>query len=371
MPHTIPNTLSFEESTQRDAFVERILASVGGAFDVFMMHIGHKLGFYNTLSVGEPLTSSELAQQTATQERYVREWLEQQTVTGILQVLNPQDDAHKRRFYLTPAHAEVLTEVDSPNYVLPLAPLFAGVVRPIDQLIEAFKNGGGVPYREYGADFREGQGAINRVTFLQDLPNEWLPAIPDVHARLLQHDPPARVADIGMGAGWSSIGIAQNYPGVVVDGFDNDAPSVQMARRNADRAGLNGAVNFHVRDAGDPQLAGNYDLVLALECVHDMSDPVGALRKMRQLAGADGAVIIADERVGDEFTPQGNDVEWMMYGWSVLHCLPVGMADEHSAGTGTVMRTSTLRRYAHEAGFREVEVLPIDNFFFRIYRLHQ
>ncbi|MGH2544283.1 MAG: SAM-dependent methyltransferase, partial [Ardenticatenaceae bacterium] len=111
------------------------------------------------------------------------------------------------------------------------------------------------------------------------------------------------------------------------------------------------------------------DLVTAFECVHDMSVPVGALRTMRRLAGERGAVLIMDERVGDTFTGTGDDVERMMYGWSVLHCLPVGMADQPSVGTGTVMRTDTLRRYAQEAGFRDVEVLPIENFFLRIYRL--
>jgi SAM-dependent methyltransferase len=177
------------------------------------------------------------------------------------------------------------------------------------------------------------------------------------------------VADIGSGAGWSSIGIARSYPNVRVDGFDLDAPSVALARANADEAGLNSRVRFHIRDAGDPALSGRYDLVTAFECIHDMADPVGALRAMRRLAGAHGAVIVADERVGDTFTPAGNDVEWMMYGWSLLHCLPVGMADQPSAATGTVMRADTLRRYALEAGFRDVAVLPIDNFFFRIYRL--
>jgi len=109
--------------------------------------------------------------------------------------------------------------------------------------------------------------------------------------------------------------------------------------------------------------------VTAFECVHDMADPVGALRTMLHLAGEAGSVIVMDERVGDRFTARGNDVEWMMYGWSVLHCLPVGKAEEPSAGTGTVMRPETLRRYAEEAGFCEVEILPIDNFFFRFYRL--
>jgi hypothetical protein len=135
--------------------------------------------------------------------------------------------------------------------------------------------------------------------------------------------------------------------------------------------GLTSNLSFHVRDAGDATLAGQYALVTAFECIHDMSDPVRALRTIYKLAGQDGTVLVADERVSDTFNPEGNDVEWMMYGWSILHCLPVGMADQPSAGTGTVMRADALRAYAKEAGFREVEVLPIDNFFFRIYRLVQ
>jgi SAM-dependent methyltransferase len=210
---------------------------------------------------------------------------------------------------------------------------------------------------------------MNRAMFLQELGQLWLPAIADLHARL-QGDPPARVADIGCGAGWSSIGLAQAYPKVQVDGYDLDAPSIELARANLQTANLNGRVKFHVRDAGDPDLAGTYDLVTAFECVHDMADPVGALRTMRRLVNGSGSVIIVDERVGDTFTPTGNEVEWMMYGWSVLHCLPVGMADQPATGTGTVMRAGTLRRYAEAAGFRQVEVLPVDNFFFRFYRLY-
>jgi len=132
---------------------------------------------------------------------------------------------------------------------------------------------------------------------------------------------------------------------------------------------LTDRVDVRLRDAADPALAGRYDLVTAFECLHDMSDPVAALRTMRRLAGEGGTVLVVDERVGEVFTPEGNDVERFMYGFSVFHCLPVGMADQPSVGTGTVMRPPTLRRYAQEAGFRDVEILPIDNFFFRFYRL--
>jgi 2-polyprenyl-3-methyl-5-hydroxy-6-metoxy-1,4-benzoquinol methylase len=361
--------LTDQQIAQRDAFVERMLQSTAGVFDIFTIYLGDRLGFYRALASDGHLTPAELATRTNTQERYAREWLEQQTVSGILEVEDAEVEASARRFRLSKAYVEVLVERDSLNYLAPLAQLAVGVTRPLDSLLDAYRNGGGVELGEYGADFLEGQGNINRAAFLCELGNEWLPAMPDLHVRL-QSDPPARIADFGCGVGWSSIGMAQAYPNAQVDGFDLDEPSIDTARANAREAGLNGQVNFQVRDAGDEALAGKYDLVTAFECIHDMSDPVSALSTMRRLAGEDGAVIVGDERVGESFTSTGNDVEWMMYGWSVLHCLPVGMVDDHSVGTGTVMRAKTLRRYAMEAGFRGVEVLPIDNFFFRFYRLY-
>jgi 2-polyprenyl-3-methyl-5-hydroxy-6-metoxy-1,4-benzoquinol methylase len=144
---------------------------------------------------------------------------------------------------------------------------------------------------------------------------------------------------------------------------------VEIARQNARRAGIDDRVSFHVRDAADPKLAGQYDLVAAFECIHDMADPVRALRAMKHLAGSTGTVLVVDERVGEFFSTSKNDVDWMMYGWSILHCLPVGMADKPSAETGTVMRPDTFRTYAREAGFNSVEILPIENYFFRFYRL--
>ena len=353
---------------QRDAFMEQFLQFASGAFNIFAIYIGDRLGFYRALVEGGPATAAELADRTRTHERYVREWLEQQTIAGVLEVEDENQEAGERRFHLPPGHAEPLIECSSLNYMAPLAQLIAGATRPLPALVEAYRSGGGGPLDAYGSDLREGQAAINYPAFARQLAAEWLPTMPDVHARM-QADPPAKVADIGCGFGWSSIGIAQGYSNVRVDGFDLDGPSIERARQNAETNRVADRVKFYVRDASDPDLAGQYDLVTAFECFHDMSDPVGALRMMSRLAGEQGTVLIADERVGDRFSTQGNDVEWMMYGWSVLHCLPVGMAGPSAAGTGTVMRADTLQSYAAEAGFRSFEILPIDNFFFRFDRL--
>jgi 2-polyprenyl-3-methyl-5-hydroxy-6-metoxy-1,4-benzoquinol methylase len=353
---------------ERDRFVERLLTSTAGAFDIFTIYLGDRLGFYQALSEHGPATSEELAACTGSYERYVREWLEQQTVAGILKVEDENAGARYRRYRLPAGHREVLVDRDSLNYLAPLAQMVAGAVRPMHQVLKAYRSGKGVPYPYYGTEFREGQAAMNRAMFLRQLGTEWIPSIPDIHRRLIA-DPPAWVADIGCGGGWSGIGMARAYPKVQVDGYDLDEASVELARVNVAEAGLEQRVRIHHRDAADPSLRGRYDLVTAFECVHDMADPVGALRTMLGLARDNGSVIVMDERVGDRFTAKGNEVEWMMYGWSVLHCLPVGKADGSSAETGTVMRPDTLKQYAADAGFCDIEVLPLDNFFFRFYRL--
>jgi len=359
-----PTPLS-QDSTD---FAERLFNDVLGAFNIFAVHIGDALGFYRQLATDGGLTSAELAERSGTQERYAREWLEQQAAACVLDVEESRNGNAERRYSLSPGRAEVLTDRDSLNYMAPLAQLVAGSVYPLEALLEAYRNGGGVPFSQYGVNLREGQASMNRAMFLQQLGDEWLPAVPDVHARL-QANPPARVADIGCGAGWSCIGIAQSYPVVKVDGYDLDEASIELANTNIENAGLGKRVHAWLRDASDIELHGRYDLVVAFECLHDMSDPVKALQTMRLLAGEKGSVIVMDERSLEEFRPCAGDLEQLLYGFSILHCLPAGMSDQPSAGTGTVLRPATMERYAREAGFSRVEILPIDHFFFRFYRL--
>jgi SAM-dependent methyltransferase len=364
MTHTATHPTMTAE-TARVALVERLMQATTGALEVFTVYLGDRLGFYDTLKARGPLTAADLARATRTDERYVREWLEQQAVAGILTALLGGDEPV---FMLPPGHDDVLVDRDNLDYLTPLAQLTVGAVKPLEAIVDAFRSGAGVPFEDYGKDLREGQARMNRAAFLRQLGQEWLPTVPGLAARLSGPDP-ARVADLGCGAGWSSIGVAQCYPRTLVDGFDLDEASVALAREHARQAGVQDRVRFDVRDAGDAALAGRYDLVMALECVHDMAQPVRALETMRRLVRRDGVVFILDERVADRFDPDAGGVEPLMYGISVLHCLPAGRADAPSAATGTVMRTGTLRAYAREAGFDDAEVLPIEHLLFRFYRL--
>ena len=353
----------------RDALAERLFGAALGAYELMTVHLGDRLGLYRALAEQGEATPAEVAAATGTQERYAREWLEQQAVAGILEVDEVGAPAEERRYRLPQGHAEVLIERDSLAHLTPLARYSVSFAHVLPAVEEAFRSGGGVPWEAYGELGREAQGDANRPLFTNLLGSEWLPAISEVHERLLA-DPPARVADVACGAGWSSIAIARTYPKATVDGYDLDAASVELARSNLAGSGVEDRVTFHLRDAGDPELAGSYQLVTVFEAVHDMSRPVEVLRALRGLAAEDGAVVVMDERVADVFTAPGDEVERLMYTYSVLCCLPVGLAESPSVGTGTVMRTDTLRRYAAEAGFTDVEVLPIEHEVFRFYRLH-
>jgi len=349
-------------STRRDALVERLFGATLGALDVLSVYLGVRLGLYRALADRGPSTSGELADAAGLNERYVREWLEQQATTGILEV------DEERRFALPPGHDEALLDESSLNYVAPVGKLVVACVRPIDAVLDAFRSGDGVPYADYGADLHEGQAEFTRPMFEHLLGSEWFPKIPEAHERL-QADPPARVADVACGQGYSTIAIARAYPNAQVDGIDLDEASIAAARENLAGSGVEDRVGFHNRDAADPGLQGRYDFVYMHEALHDMSYPVEVLRACRGLLDEGGFVVVADERVADAFTGSGDDVERLSYGFSVLHCLPVGMVGEGAAGTGTVMRADTVRRYAEGAGFGGFEVLPIENDLYRFYRL--
>jgi len=344
-----------------DDLVERLNNAAVATLELYHVYLGERLGLYRVLGAAGPLTSDELAARAGIHERYAREWLEQQAVAGILH-------AESAKYSLPREHAEALVDADSVNFLAPLGQAVVGIGGVMPKVVEAFRTGAGVPYEAYGADMRGAISALNRPAFLSLLGSEWFPAVPDLDARL-RAAPPARVADVGCGTGWSSIAIALAYPSVHVEGIDIDQASILEARRNALAGGVADRVTFEARDAADPNLAGLFDVVTAFETIHDMAHPVDALRAMLGLARATGHVIVMDEKVPDQLSAPGDDIARFHHAWSAVHCLPVGMGEPGSAGTGSVMRTSTLRRYAREAGFTDVEVLPIGHESWRFYRL--
>ncbi len=366
---TTIDTAPPQQTSDAPPFADRLFAAVLGAQEVQAVALGHRMGWYRCLAEDGPLHARALATATGTDERYAREWLEHQAVCGYLVVEDPTAAPDRRRFTLPVEHAEVLVDADSTDFVAPLAWFVAGVGEHLGAIAEAYRTGAGVSWSALGPHVSEAQAAANRPMFLHQLGQELLPQAPDVHARLRAG---ARVADVGTGHGWSAIGLARSFPDITVDGFDVDAPSIEAARRNAAAAGGSDRVRFHHGDAAALRTAeSDYDVVFAFECIHDLPDPVAVLSTMGELAGRDGVVVVMDENVAPEFHATGDEVERLMYGYSITCCLLDGRSHEHSAATGTVMRQNTLEGYAAAAGFSRVTVLPIDHDFFRFSRLHR
>ena len=163
--------------------------------------------------------------------------------------------------------------------------------------------------------------------------------------------------------------MARTYPKITVDGFDVDPDVVAAAADNARETDMTGRVRFAVVDAADPGVAGRYDLVTIFEALHDMARPVDALRAARAMLAEGGSVVVADERVEDQFTAPAPDRDRRAYGWSVVSCLPSVMGDPETAATGAVLRPATLAGYAAAAGFGHTETLGVEAEDWRFYRL--
>jgi SAM-dependent methyltransferase len=343
---------------------DRLVAAVIGAFEAAAVDLGGRLGWYSALAEA-PATAPELAARTGSDARYAREWLEQQAVAGYLTVDDVRAAPDDRRYTLPEEHRAVLVDELDPMFAAPLARAAMAFTRNVPRLAEVYRTGGGLGWDEMGPDAREAQAAANRPFFAGPLVTDVLPAMPDVDAALRAG---GRVADVGCGFGWSSLGIAGGYPAARVDGFDVDPPSVEAATRNADNAGMTDRVRFALADVADVAESG-YDLVTAFECVHDMPDPVAVLQAMRAMVAPTGTVLVVDEKVAETFTAPGDEIERLMYGYSLTCCLPDGRSTRPSVATGTVMRPATLEGYARAAGFAGVDVLLVEHDFFRFYRL--
>ncbi len=348
-----------------NALVERIFRNAGAALELYSIYLGERLGLYQSLAQQGPATSVELADRTGTNERYIREWLEHHAASGLVDVDDVTADPTVRRYTLPPEHVPVLADPDHVDYHGYKGVELARAARMLPDLVEAYRTGDAPPHQPWEP---EGRAEFNRPTYLNLLGKQWLPAIPEIDERL-RADPPARVADFACGTGWSSIAMAQAYPRITVHGLDLDEDAIAAATRHALEAGLSDRVSYSVANASEASQSGGFDLVTILEAMHDIPRPVDALRSARQLLAPGGSVLILDELVEDEFTAPASELERYHYGWSLMSCLPDAMGDPESAATGAVMRPATLRRYATEAGFQEMQILPFHTSLFRFYRL--
>lgn len=346
-----------------EALSERLVGQTMQVMEAASVWLGVELGWYAALR-DAPATAAELAARAGTAERYTREWLEQQAVAGLLdREPAPAGD----RYALPAGHATALLDRDSPLWAEPFARSVLVAVRKLPEIAAAARSGGGVAWSAYGPELSAAQGDGNRPALRHALAGEWVPRLPELAARLAAG---ARVADVGCGEGWAAIGLAERYPAVTVRGFDLDDVALAAATRHAAEAGVADRVTFTRADAGTGLDGGPYDVALAIECVHDLPYPVDVLRAVRAGTTDDALVYVVDEAADEHLTTPGDDVQRLLYGFSLLICLPDSLAHPGSAATGTVIRPATLAGYAREAGFAGAVAQDVPGTgFWRVYRL--
>jgi 2-polyprenyl-3-methyl-5-hydroxy-6-metoxy-1,4-benzoquinol methylase len=357
--------LTSEDGSRVEEFAGKLFMDCLGAMELANVELGVRLGLYETLAGAGAMSSGEVAAATGIAERYAREWLEQQTVAGVLEVDDAAKPPGERRFTLPNAHAHVLIDDDSEACMKPCASVTSWLAKAIDIMVEEFRSGTGASFGLF--DLHDIQAAFTRPVFANHLTQTWLPALTDIHAKLIAGER-VRIAEVGCGEGLAAITIARAYPDAEIDGFDLDQVSIAVASEQAAAAGVGERVRFEVRDAADPAIVGDYDLVMAIEMLHDVPDPVGILQTMKRLAGDHGTVLVVDERAEEVFSVPASEMERFFYTFSTLHCLAVSMQNG-GAGTGTLIRPDTMRRYAADAGFSSVDVLDVEHPQFVLYRL--
>jgi 2-polyprenyl-3-methyl-5-hydroxy-6-metoxy-1,4-benzoquinol methylase len=361
-------TLDAGQIAARDSFAARLFTTTVHAAELMQIYLGIRLDYYDALNDGKPRTAGTLARQTGTDARYTREWLEAQATGGILHCPNPMAPPEKRKYAMEAGVADVLANRESLSYMAFLPEFLAATMAQLPALQKAYRTGRGIPWEAYGDEIRRAQGDQNRAFFLQTFAQSIIPSIPRIHSKLAGKGT-SQVADIACGVGWSSIALAQKYHNARVTGFDTDAAAIRLARKHAKEAGVADRVSFLARDGLRVAEAGRYDLVTICEALHDMSHPVEVLQAARRSLAPGGRVLVMDENVLDAFTPNAPELERLFYGFSTLACLPNGRDGAQAAATGTVMRPSTLKAYASQAGFTQADVLNVRHDFFRFYEL--
>jgi len=355
----MPSTQGSFETDKAEQFLFQVVSDVGTAVLGALTWIGDRLGLFATLAASGPVTVDEFAACTRLNARYLREWLNAMTAAQYLEY-----DAATQRYALPPEHATALADERSPFNMGGFLEMIVPAVSQAPRLLDAFRSGGGVPQSAYPPEMFE---AIERGTapwYEHKLVQEWLPAMPQVPARLAEG---GTAVDVGCGSGRAAITLARAFPKARIYGYDNHPGSIERARANAAAAGLGDRVRFEVVDAASmPPLT--FDLITTFDVVHDSADPAALLRGIRGALGPGGTYLMLEmncsPNVGDNVGPIGR----FLYSISTLYCMTQSLA-AGGAGIGAAMGEPKARELVAEAGFGHFRRLPIEDPFSVLYEI--
>jgi SAM-dependent methyltransferase len=326
-------------------FVMRAVGEMGAAMNAALIVIGDKLGLYKAMSGAGPMTSGDLAKKTGTAERYVREWLASQAAGGFVTY-----DAASGKYTLPPEQALALADETSPVFLPGFFEVVAACVKDEPKITEAFRSGKGVGWHEHDHGLFAGTERFFRPNYRAHLISEWIPALGDTEAKLKTG---AKVADVGCGLGTSTILMAQAYPKSSFVGFDYHDGSIKMAREAAAKAGVGDRVKFEVAKAKDYPGKG-FQLVAFFDCLHDMGDPEGAAKHVKESMTPDGAWMIVEPFAHDKLEDNLNPIGRVYYAASTMLCTPASLSQEVGLALGAQAGEGRLSKILKAAGFSRV-----------------
>jgi SAM-dependent methyltransferase len=335
-------------------FVFRAVDEVGATLNAALVVMGDKLGYYQDLATHGPSTPAQLAERTATAEPYAREWLNAQAAGSYVTY-----DATTGRYTLPAEHAVAMTDPDSPAFLPGFFQIALGTVRGTDHIVEAARSGAGFGWHEHDTDVHVGCERFFRPGYHANLLSSWLPALDGVVEKLERG---AHVADVGCGHGASTILMAQAFPNSTFVGSDLHPDSIETARARAAAAGVSERIRFEVASA-QAFTGQEYDLVTMFDCLHDMGDPVGAARRVREAIAADGTWMVVEPMAGDHVEDNLNPVGRAYYGFSTLLCTPSSLSQDVGLALGTQAGPARIRdvtRAGGFTGFRSVAETPFN-----------
>jgi SAM-dependent methyltransferase len=324
-----------------NAFIGQFVTDLGASVHAGMVVIGEKLGLYKALA-GQPMTSTELAAKTKTDERYLREWLASQAAGGYITY-----DAKNNKFSLSAEQAFTMATEDSPAYLPGAFELALGSVAAVPRIVESFRTGAGMGWHEHVDGVFHGCEKFFRPGYAANLVSSWIPALNGVKEKL---EAGGTVADVGCGKGASTLLLAKAFPKSRFIGFDYHDKSIEAARDSAKRNGVADRVTFEVVKA--KEFPGkNYDLVAFFDCLHDMGDPGGAAAHVRKSLAKDGTWMIVEPFANDQLKDNLNPVGRVYYSFSTLLCTPCSRSQEVGLCLGAQAGEARIREVVTSAGF--------------------
>lgn len=324
-------------------FMHKAIVDIAGSYSSMLIILGERLGLYKAMAEsGQPITSEELAKKTNTHERYVREWLANQAAGGYV-MYNAADGTYT----LPSEQAMALADENSPVYIHGAYQSLRSLFKDEEKFVEMFKSGKGFRWGEHHHDLFEGTARFFKPSYVGNLVSSWIPSLDKVEGKLKQG---AKVADIGCGYGISTIIMAKAYPNSRFYGFDNHVPSIEKAKDEARKEGVLENTEFISVSAADKSIGNDYDLITFFDCLHDMGDPIGAMRFAKQSLKPDGTCMIVEPMANDKVEDNLTLIGRTFYAASTLVCVPNSLADNGPA-LGAQAGEKRIKEIVEAAGF--------------------